>query len=117
MQITADVTGREVDVAASSQAPAVGSAMHAAVAAGAAGGGYDSIEDAAAAMARPHAATYVPDPAAQATYTRLHEEYRALHDYFGRGGNDVMKRLRAIQRESTASIAAPPTPDAVSTAS
>ncbi len=100
MQLTADVTGREVDIAASSQAGAVGSAMHGAVAAGAAGGGYDSIEDAAAAMARPHNRTCVPEPEAAATYTRLHAEYRTLHDYFGRGANDVMKRLKTIQREA-----------------
>jgi L-ribulokinase len=99
MQLTADITGREVDVAASSQAPAVGAAMHAAVAAGAAGGGHDTIGAAVAAMARPHARTYRPTPAA-AAYGRLHAEYQALHDYFGRGGNDVMKRLRAIQHEA-----------------
>ena len=68
MQLSADVTGREVDVAASTQAPAVGSAMYGAVAAGAAAGGYDTIEDAAAAMARPHARTCVPDPAAAPIY-------------------------------------------------
>lgn len=100
MQLTADITGREVDVAASTQAPAVGAAMHAAVAAGSAGGGYGSIRDAVAAMARPHARTYRPDPAAAAVYARLQAEYRTLHDYFGRGPNDVMKRLRAIQVES-----------------
>jgi L-ribulokinase len=100
MQITADVTQREVDVAASSQAPAVGSAMYGAVAAGSAGGGHDSIDQAVAAMARPHALTYRPDPDAVATYARLYDEYRALHDYFGRGTNDVMKRLRVIRRES-----------------
>jgi L-ribulokinase len=106
MQLTADITGREVDIAASTQAGAVGSAMHGAVAAGAAGGGYDSIEEAAAAMARPHARTSVPDPDVVATYARLHAEYRALHDYFGRGGNDVMKRLRALQHEVTRQPAA-----------
>ncbi len=103
MQLTADITGREVDVAASSQAPAVGAAMYATVAAGAAGGGYDSIEAAAAAMARPHARTYRPDPASAETYARLHAEYLLLHDYFGRGANDVMKRLRAIQGEALSS--------------
>jgi L-ribulokinase len=103
MQLTADITGREVDVAASTQAPAVGSAMYAAVAAGSSGGGYDSIHEAVAAMARPHARTYRPDPAASAVYDRLQAEYRALHDYFGRGASDVMKRLRAIQVESARS--------------
>ncbi|HET9666544.1 MAG TPA: hypothetical protein VFP09_07310, partial [Desertimonas sp.] len=81
------------------QAPAVGAAMYGAVAAGAAGGGYDSIDAAVAAMARPHARTFVQDPASVAMYDRLHQEYRVLHDYFGRGANDVMKRLRAIQEE------------------
>ena len=76
MQLTADIAGREVDVAASNQAPAVGAAMYGAVAAGAAGGGYDSIDAAVAAMARPHARTFVPDPASVAMYDRLHQEYR-----------------------------------------
>lgn len=103
MQLTADITGREVDVAASTQAPAVGSAMYGAVAAGGSGGGYDTIREAVAAMARPHARTFRPDPAASAVYDRLHEDYRGLHDYFGRGTNDVLKRLRAIQAEATRS--------------
>lgn len=108
MQLTADITGREVDVAASTQAPAVGAAMYAAVAAGASGGGYESIDQAVAAMARPHAQTYRPDPAATAVYERLQAEYRALHDYFGRGANDVMKRLRAIQTEASQPMAEAP---------
>ena len=52
MQIFADVTGREIAVAASTQAPALGAAMFGAVAAGAAAGGYDSIVDASRRMAR-----------------------------------------------------------------
>ena len=100
MQLTADITGREVDVAASSQAPAVGAAMYARWRPGAAGGGYDSIEAAAAAMARPHARTYRPDPARPQTYdTAATPSTSLLHDYFGRGANDVMKRLRAIRRK------------------
>ena len=102
MQISADVTGREFDIAASSQAPAVGSAMYGAVAAGAAGGGHASIADAAAAMARPHVRTYRPDPAATRVYDDLYREYLALHDHFGRGGNDVMKVLRAIRARERA---------------
>ena len=51
MQIYADVTGREIKVTASKQTPALGSAMFGAVAAGKPAGGYDSIYDAAQAMA------------------------------------------------------------------
>ena len=99
MQISADVTGREFDIAASTQAGAVGSAMHAAVAAGSAGVGYDSIEQAAAAMARPHVGTFRPDPSARKVYDQLYREYMTLHDYFGRGANDVMKVLRAMRSQ------------------
>ena len=97
MQIYADVTRREFSIAASTQTPALGSAMWAAVAAGAANGGYDSIEDASAAMAQLRDEHYVPDPAAAAVYDELYAEYKTLHDYFGRGANDAMKRLRAIR--------------------
>ena len=100
MQIYADVTGREIKVTASEQTPALGSAMFGAVAAGRAAGGYDSIFDAGAKMARLKKKTYKPNPAAQKVYDALYQEYLALHDYFGRGGNDVMKRLKRIRAEA-----------------
>jgi L-ribulokinase len=95
MQLTADITGREVDIAASTQASALGAAMHGAVAAGAAAGGYATIADAVERMVSPHARTYRPDPAARAAYDDLYTDYRTLHDYFGRGANDVLRRLRS----------------------
>ena len=97
MQIYADVTGLELKVGESLQAPALGSAMFGAVAAGAAAGGHDSIVEAVACMARLKPITYRPNPAHAATYDALFAEYRALHDYFGRGVNDVMKRLKRIR--------------------
>ena len=33
-------------------------------------------------------------------YDKLYHEYDLLHDYFGRGENDVMKRLRAIRADA-----------------
>lgn len=99
MQIYADVTGREVKVAAARQTPALGSAMHGAVAAGSAAGGYDSIVDASAKMGHLREEVYVPNPDYKATYDRLYAEYLTLHDYFGRGANDVMKRLKALKAE------------------
>ena len=44
---------------------------------------------------------YRPCPKNSAMYEKLYAEYRRLHDYFGRGGNDVMKRLKGIRREQT----------------
>jgi len=100
MQIYADVTGREIKIARQPlTCPALGSAMHAAVAAGRAAGGYDSIFEAAAKMAHVQKMSYRPQPRNHETYTRLFMEYQTLHDYFGRGANDVMKRLKEIQKE------------------
>ena len=101
MQIYADVTNREIKVAASRQTPAVGAAMFAAVAAGAEAGGYDSIVEAAKKMARVREESFKPIPENAAIYDRLYREYTLLHDYFGRGGNDVMKRLKELKEEVT----------------
>jgi L-ribulokinase len=104
MQIYADVTDRVFRVPASSQTPALGSAMFAAVAAGSALGGYDSIVDAASRMARLRETSYRPNPAHRAVYDQLYDEYRTLHDYFGRGANDVMKRLKALRARVSGSV-------------
>lgn len=99
MQIYADVTNREFKIAESAQTCALGSAMWGAVAAGKTRGGYDDINDAAAKMARVKDKSYKPNAEAHAIYTKLFAEYKKLHDYFGRGENDVMKRLKAIREE------------------
>lgn len=95
MQIYADVTGREFRIIGSAQGPALGSAMHAAVAAGA----YPDIQAAAAKMGKLKDEVFKPIPANQAIYDKLFAEYVLLHDYFGRGENDVMKRLKKIRNE------------------
>ena len=100
MQIYADVTGLELKVTAAAQTAALGSAMFGAVAAGQAAGGYASILDAAHKMARLKKQTFKPNPQAQKVYDQLYPEYLALHDYFGRGGNDVMKRLKRLKAET-----------------
>ena len=99
MQIYADVTGREIKVSASKQTPALGSAMFGAVAAGKAAGGYDSIYAAAQTMAHLKAETFKPIPENQKIYEKLFAEYLRLHDYFGRGENNVMKTLKKIKAE------------------
>jgi L-ribulokinase len=96
MQLYADVTRRDLAVVGSAQGPALGSAIHAAVAAGA----YPDIQAASAAMGGRQPAAYRPDPARSAGYDPLYQEYLLLHDYFGRGQNDVMHRLREIRRKA-----------------
>jgi L-ribulokinase len=97
MQIFADVTGRELKVTASRQTPALGSAMFGAVAAGTRAGGYESIFEAARYMARLKDEVYKPIPANQKVYDQLFAEYIRLHDYFGRGENNIMKTLKRIK--------------------
>jgi L-ribulokinase len=93
MQVYADVIRRPLSVIGSGQAPALGSAIHAAVAAGA----YPDVPAAAAVMGRIERDVYQPDAARADVYDELYAEYVRLHDYFGRGANEVMYRLRAIR--------------------
>jgi L-ribulokinase len=100
MQIYADVCGREIEVASSGQAPALGAAMFGAVAAGV----HETIVDAVHAMAAPPKLTYIPEPAHVATYDALYREYLRLHDLFGRGGDDVMRNLKALQSSTLVAV-------------
>jgi L-ribulokinase len=97
MQMYADIIGRPISIALSEQGPALGSAIHAAVAAGA----YPDVPSAATAMGRVRHHAYTPNPDNQRAYDTLYAEYRRLHDYFGRseddGGNEVMHRLRELR--------------------
>ena len=95
-QIYADVTGRTFKLSGSAQAPALGSAMHAAVAAGI----YPDIQAAAENMGKLKEEVVTPIPQNQLVYDKLYSEYRLLYDYFGRGANDVMKRLKAIRHDA-----------------
>ncbi|MGS7809221.1 ribulokinase [Clostridioides difficile] len=101
MQIYADVLNMEIKISASSQTPALGSAMFGAVAAGAERGGYATITEAATKMGRVKEKTYLPIPENVEVYEALFAEYTKLYDYFGRGENDVMKRLKKIKAEAS----------------
>lgn len=96
MQTYADITGLPISTITSTQGPALGSAIHAAVAAGA----HPDVPTAGSLMGGRRKNAYTPQPDASAAYDELFAEYRALHDYFGRGSNDVMRRLKAIRRNA-----------------
>lgn len=89
MQIYADVLDKEIGIGSAAQGSALGAAMFGAVA----GGIYPSVLEAAAAMGHAEPKTYRPVSENAAVYRKLYREYKELHDYFGRGGNDVMKRI------------------------
>lgn len=103
MQIYADVMNREIRISDSPQAPALGSAIFGAVAAGAKAGGYDTVKDASNVMAKVREQSYTPVPAHAKVYDKLYTEYKTLHDYFGRGENAVMKRLKRLKSEAAKS--------------
>ena len=92
MQLYADVLGREIAITETAEAPALSAAIGAAVAAGC----YENLAAASRAMASKRVRIYRPVKENTAVYNILYDEYIKLHDYFGRGGNDVMHRLRAL---------------------
>lgn len=101
MQIYADVLNMPVKIAGSKNGPALGSAIFASVAAGAKEGGHKNIFEAARAMGEIKDTIYMPVAENVKVYDRLFSEYQKLHDYFGRGENDVMKRLKEIKKEQS----------------
>jgi L-ribulokinase len=98
MQIYADVTGRPMKISRSAQTCALGSAVAAAVVAGA----HKNFASAQKAMTGLKPKIYQPNPKAHATYQELYALYKELHDAFGTqtwNGNlfGVMKKLIEIR--------------------
>jgi L-ribulokinase len=96
MQCYADVIGQPISVIDSEQGPALGSALHAAVAAGV----HADIYAAAAAMGKLRRDVYEPDVARARAYDELYLLYVRVHDYFGREQRDLMRSLQAIRERS-----------------
>ncbi|HVO71013.1 MAG TPA: FGGY-family carbohydrate kinase, partial [Aggregatilineaceae bacterium] len=96
VQICADVMGRTLQFSGTTQASALGAAIYAAVAAGL----YPDVAAAAEKMGKLKPDVVKPSAANKAVYDRLYAEYKSLYDHFGRGQNDVMKRLKSIKLEA-----------------
>jgi len=97
LNILANVTRMEIKIADCPYTSALGAAMYATVAAGTERGGYATIQDASSKMAHLKEKTFIPNNADKKTYSRLYSEYTLLHDYFGYGHNDAMKRLKNLR--------------------
>ncbi len=95
MQVYSDVTRLPISTIDTDQGPALGSAIHAAVAAKI----YANVNQAAEVMGRVNKHVYTPNEERAKQYDALYKEYVELHDYFGRGANNVMKRLKQMKRE------------------
>jgi L-ribulokinase len=97
MQIYADVNNMEIKLSDTDLTPAIGAAMFAAVVAGSEAGGYQSISEAAAHMARMKEETVKPIPENVIIYENLYNQYKRLHDLFGKDVDSVMKKVRRIR--------------------
>ena len=98
MQLFADVSGLAVHVPASSEVPARGAALFAAVA----GGAFADIDAAITATRPPVATTYTPDEGAKQIFDRLYAIYRNLTDLLGRSHVELLHDLKRIRTERTA---------------
>ncbi len=101
LQIYADVTGRRLNIAASSQAAALGAAIAGAVAVGSGKGGNATFTEATKAMAGLKDKIYVPNPAAHAVYKKLYEQYLNIYQTFGQGTLNTMRSLREIKNQAS----------------
>lgn len=100
MQIYADVTGKNIRIAKTSEGSALGSAIFAAACVRPEAGGYGNIFDAIHAMGHTEEHFYSPNPEHHAVYEQLYREYHRLHDTFGRGENSVMKTLLSLREKA-----------------
>jgi L-ribulokinase len=96
MQIYADVINRPIAVLESAQGPALGSAIHAAVAAGVHG----DVTEAAARMGKRRDRAYVPDERNARLYDGLYRVYSQLHDWFGRDSRELMRELQNVRNQA-----------------
>ena len=96
MQLFCDICRVPLSVGTVKQPGSHGSAVFAAVAADL----YPDVKAASAAMGAKEAGVYQIDEERAIQYDALYAEYARLHDYFGRGGNQVMHRLKEIRRQA-----------------
>ncbi len=99
MQTYSDILRLPISTIGSDQGPALGSAIHAAAAAGA----YPNVRAAGKAMGKLNKNVFTPNDEAARAYDALYAEYALLHEYLGRGTNEVMHRLKALKRDAVGS--------------
>ena len=96
-QIYADVLNRPLHLVSAKEGGALGSAIIAAAAAGAAQGGYSTVTEAIEAMSAPSETVVLPCQAHVPVYERLFQIYTALHDHFGKHQKELMHTLKSIR--------------------
>ncbi|WP_223649641.1 ribulokinase [Hymenobacter psoromatis] len=101
MQTLADVLDRPIKIALSEQAPALGAAMYAAVAAGV----YPDVLTAQKALGSGFAETYTPQPARVADYAARYAQYQALGQFVEKSSVDSASPRLNDSESSTRGLA------------
>ncbi len=100
VQIYADVCNKEIKIIDTKQSGALGSAILGIAAAEEEVTGYKDANDVARHLGKVKKETFKSIKENVIIYNDLYKEYLHLHDYFGKGGNNVMKRLKQIKLAS-----------------
>lgn len=98
VQTYADILNREIRVCQTTQAGAVGAAMLGVAAAPTEVTGYQNLIEVAQTLGKKCEKVYYPNHDNVDVYNKLYEEYTVLLEYFGKGTNDVMKRLNQMRK-------------------
>jgi L-ribulokinase len=96
MQIYADILKKPIFISGSSQGPTLGAAIFGAVA----GGAYPDVKTAARILGKVKEVCFIPNTENSFVYDRLYSEYEILHDYFGKGLNNIMKNLKMYAKQT-----------------
>ena len=99
VQVYSDICKRDIKISASTQASALGAAILGIAAASEQVTGYKDANEIAQKIGQVEDTVFSPNPDNTEVYDKLYAEYKTLHEYFGKGANDVMKRLNKIREE------------------
>lgn len=98
VQVYADILNREIYVSETTQAGAFGAAILGVAAAPSEVTGYSGLVEVTEKLGRKREKIYRPNQENVESYQQLYEEYVMLAEYFGKGSNDVMKRLNQMRK-------------------
>lgn len=99
VQVYADILNRRITVCDTAQSGAMGAAILGVAAAPADVTGYHSLGEITEKLGKKGNQVYHPNPINREAYDKLYEEYNTLTEYFGKGMNNVMKRLNRMREE------------------
>ena len=97
LQVYADVCNREIRVSDSAQVSALGAAILGIAAAPTEITVYENVTDVVERIGKKKEVIYAPKQKNVVIYEQLYKDYKTLAEYFGKGGNDVMKRLNLLR--------------------